>query len=103
MHPVDELLGGESPHAGCVPGEVGVVEEVAPLATCAAVHLEDDDHLLFTDNGEVEPTTDRANIPTPLATNDWFVRCTLTGQCERATSAKPGKGLTLSLAGEYAH
>src|SRR4051794_14242318 len=37
VYPVDEVVGGESPHAGCVPGEVGVVEEVVPLATGAAV------------------------------------------------------------------
>src|SRR4051812_33141098 len=36
VHPVDELVRGKSPHAGRVPGEVGVVEEVAPLATCPA-------------------------------------------------------------------
>jgi hypothetical protein len=37
VHPVDEVLGGKSSHAGCVPGDVGVVEEAVPLATGAAV------------------------------------------------------------------
>src|SRR3954453_1258173 len=37
VHPVDEVVGGKGSHAGCVPGEVGVVEEVVPLATGAAV------------------------------------------------------------------
>src|SRR4051812_26702847 len=37
VDPVDEVVGGKGSHAGCVPGEVGVVEEVVPLATGAAV------------------------------------------------------------------
>src|SRR3954469_20295825 len=37
VHPVDEVVGGKGSHAGYVPGEVGVVEEVVPLATGAAV------------------------------------------------------------------
>src|SRR6185312_3130579 len=36
MHPLDEVAGRERPHARGVPGEVGVVEEVAPLAARAA-------------------------------------------------------------------
>src|SRR5579872_6477552 len=36
MHPLDEVVGRERPHARGVPGEVGVVEEVAPLAARAA-------------------------------------------------------------------
>ena len=41
MHPLDEVVGRERPHARGVPGEVGVVEEVAPPAAskflCALV------------------------------------------------------------------
>src|SRR3954453_17998650 len=37
VHPVDEVVGGKGSHACCVPGEVGVVEQVVPLATGAAV------------------------------------------------------------------
>src|SRR3954447_27056475 len=37
VHPVDDVVGGEGSDAGYVPGEVGVVEEVVPLATGAAV------------------------------------------------------------------
>src|SRR5215213_6938943 len=37
VHPVDEVVGGKGSHAGGVSGEVGVVEEVVPLATGAAV------------------------------------------------------------------
>ena len=36
MHPLDEVAGRERPHARGVPGEVGVVEEVAPLAARTA-------------------------------------------------------------------
>src|ERR1700730_18114310 len=36
MHPLDEVAGRERPHARGVPGEAGVVEEVAPLAARAA-------------------------------------------------------------------
>ena len=36
MDPLDEAAGRERPHARGVPGEVGVVEEVAPLAARAA-------------------------------------------------------------------
>src|SRR5580658_892452 len=36
MHPLDEVAGRERPHARGVPGEVGVVGEVAPLAARAA-------------------------------------------------------------------
>src|SRR5215510_306238 len=36
MHPLDEAVGRERPYARGVPGEVGVVEEVAPLAARAA-------------------------------------------------------------------
>src|SRR6185437_5603043 len=36
MHPLDEVAGRERPHARGVPGEAGVVEEVAPLAGRAA-------------------------------------------------------------------
>src|SRR5580704_10820813 len=36
MQPLDEVDGRERPHARGVPGEVGVVEEVAPLAAGAA-------------------------------------------------------------------
>src|SRR4051812_24254477 len=37
VHPVDEGVGGKGAHAGGVPGEGGVVEEVVPLATGPAV------------------------------------------------------------------
>src|SRR4051812_25536607 len=37
VHPVDEVVGGKGAHAAGVPGEVGVVEEVVPLATGPAV------------------------------------------------------------------
>src|SRR4051795_6063210 len=37
VHPVDDVVAGKGSHAGCVPGEVGVVEELVPLATGAAV------------------------------------------------------------------
>src|ERR1051326_3414925 len=36
MHPLDEVAGRERPHARGVPGEVDIVEEVAPLAARAA-------------------------------------------------------------------
>ena len=36
MHPLDEVAGRERPHARGVPGEAGVVEEIAPLAARAA-------------------------------------------------------------------
>src|SRR5262245_19056441 len=35
VHPLDEVVGRERPYPGGVPGEVGVVEEVAPLAARA--------------------------------------------------------------------
>src|SRR5690348_830677 len=36
MHPLDEVAGRERPHVRDVPGQAGVVEEVAPLAARAA-------------------------------------------------------------------
>jgi len=40
MHPLDEVAGRERPHARGVPGEVGVVKEVAPLAAPIMSDLE---------------------------------------------------------------
>lgn len=70
------------------------VPETASFAT----YLEDDDHLLFVDNGEIEPPSDRGDFGHPPR-NEWFVRCSLVnGSCERATAVVPGTGMMVSLA-----
>src|SRR5262245_64405024 len=62
MHPLDEVVGRERPHARGVPGQVGVVEEVAPLfARPAAEERDGVDPVLSTTarNGRVGPAAHR--------------------------------------------
>src|SRR5690349_25165796 len=88
MHPLDEVAGRERPHARGVPGEAGVVEEVAPLAARAAAEERGGiDPVLRTPPGTVVPTLLRIDSNVAAWTRPGH-RCSPTSMTRRAASCR---------------
>lgn len=93
-------LVGSIPHALVIDTRTGApVRRLTLPKTVDEASFEDEQHLMLTDNGQVDVHGERTDPSTPPRSS-WLVRCSLDGACERVTPIPRGPVAWMSVA-EY--